>query len=131
MLDSSRFDQHGVLSGLTSTFESGLELSFASGYDQDREVSLRCSTNHVRNKTFVTGCIEDGKVLLFCLKETASNFDRFAFLALYNREKINSRLNFLLMPLVPFPTATSAICNSCQIRLMHTFVKGFEKNNQL
>ena len=42
---------------------------------------LRCSANHIRHKTFVTGCIQHCEMLALSFEKTTSNLDCFAFFA--------------------------------------------------
>lgn len=52
-----------VLTGLSSTFESSLELSLTGRDDKTSIISETSSHDHVRNIVLMTGSIEDGELL--------------------------------------------------------------------
>merc|ERR1719438_431405 len=62
-----------MFSGLAILGDTGLELSSTRGNDQDATVSLRCSSNHVLDEITMSRGINDGHIVLGCLKLPESN----------------------------------------------------------
>ena len=75
LLHSQSVGQKGVLTGLTVLGVSSLELSGTGGNDEDGNISLRGSGNHVLDEITVTGGINDGEEVLLSLELPQGNID--------------------------------------------------------
>jgi len=75
LLHSQSVGQQSVLTGLTVLGVSSLELSSTGGNDEDGNISLRGSGNHVLDEITVTGGINDGEEVLLSLELPQGNID--------------------------------------------------------
>lgn len=75
LVDTLGLGQHGVLTGLTALLETGLVLTLTGGDDEDTDIGLGSTTNHVGDIGLVAGGIENGVLALVGLEETATNLD--------------------------------------------------------
>lgn len=64
LANAQRLGENGMLTGLTRLVEAGLKLTLAGRDDEDADVRLRDSLNHVGHVRLVAGCIHDGVALL-------------------------------------------------------------------
>ena len=71
-----------MLTGLTVLRVSSLELSSTSSNDQNGNISLRRSRNHVLDEITMAGGINDGEVVLLRLELPQRNIDRDTTLTL-------------------------------------------------
>ena len=89
VLDTNRLDETCVFSRLSTLVEPSLELTLARGYDENGNISLCCSTNHVGNVVLVPRSVQDGVSLSLCFKVSASHLDcltlcTFFLIGIYN-----------------------------------------------
>ncbi|KAF5393630.1 hypothetical protein D9757_000050 [Collybiopsis confluens] len=75
----SRFNQHDVLPGLTTTFKSGFKLALSCGYNQNRDISLSGPRNHRWDKGLVPRGIKDGVTTSVRFEVCTSDLDCFPF----------------------------------------------------
>ena len=75
LVDTLGLGQHGVLTGLTALLETGLVLTLAGRNDEDTNIGLGSTTNHVGDIGLMAGSIKNGVLALVGLEETATNLD--------------------------------------------------------
>jgi len=75
LLDSHSVGEEGVFSGLSFLSESSFELSGSSGDDEDGNIGLRGSGNHILNEISVSGGVDDGEGVLVGLEFPEGDID--------------------------------------------------------
>ena len=75
LLDTKGEGEEGVLTGLTVLVNTGLELTLTGGDDEDSDISLRGTSDHVLDEITVTGGIDDGELILVSGELPESNID--------------------------------------------------------
>lgn len=80
--DSQSKGQKSVLSGLSFGRNSGLELGWSGGDDQNGYIGLRSTGNHVFDEISVSWSIDDGAVVFFGLEFVQGDVDGDSSLSL-------------------------------------------------
>lgn len=75
LVDTLSLGEHGVLTGLAPLLETGLVLTLTGGDDENTNISLSRTTNHVGDIGLVAGRIENRVTALLGLEETSSYLD--------------------------------------------------------
>jgi hypothetical protein len=75
LLDTKGEGQQGVLTGLAILGNASLELANTGGNDQDGAIGLGGTRDHVLDEITVTGCVDDGDVVLVGLELPQGNVD--------------------------------------------------------
>lgn len=81
LADSRSLDKHGVLARLSSLLESGLEFSLTGRDDENGDVGLSGSGDHLRDEVLVTGSVKNGVATLVGLEVGASDLDSLSLRA--------------------------------------------------
>jgi len=63
LLDSEGEGKESVLTGLSVLSNTSLELTSSGGNNEDGNISLRCSSNHVLNEITMAWGINDGELI--------------------------------------------------------------------
>jgi len=75
LLDSEGEGKESVLTGLSVLSNTSLELTSSGGNNEDGNISLRCSSNHVLNEITMAWGINDGELIFLGLEFPESDIN--------------------------------------------------------
>ncbi|KAI6753059.1 hypothetical protein HG531_005228 [Fusarium graminearum] len=82
LVDTLSLCKHSMLTSLSTTLETSLVLTLSGGNDQNTNIGLRGTSNHVGNVHLVARGIEDTVTTLLGFEESTSNLDSLSLCSL-------------------------------------------------